>query len=259
MSPLSLDFPDDRFTNNLRLLLSNWAAQVFDALNQSDRSTYSTVKMTGEMRGINWWYRKSIDGRSLRWLTEQSCQPILATSVQQGRSCGTSTGQESPQISPPSARHVRDASEDLEQNSSTTSASSCDGGTILDEYVGPLQRTKQGNKYVLTFMDFATRYPEAIPLRKIDAATVAEALRQIFTRLVLPQEILSNQGSNFMSHLMKQVTEILEIWLKTTISSMYARANLAHGPNTMHIHKSQKGGRCILQPEWHPEICPSDT
>ena len=38
--------------------------------------------------------------------------------------------QESPDMSPSSARHVRDASEDLEQNSSTTSASSCDEGTI---------------------------------------------------------------------------------------------------------------------------------
>ena len=82
---------------------------------------------------------------------------------------------------------------------------------VAVDIVGPLQRTKQGNKYVLTFMDFATRYPEAIPLRKIDAATVAEALCQIFTRLGLPQEILSDQGSNFMSHLMKQVTEILGI------------------------------------------------
>lgn len=82
---------------------------------------------------------------------------------------------------------------------------------VAVDIVGPLQRTKQGNKYVLTLMDFATRYPEAIPLRKTDAATVAEALCHIFTRLGLPQEILSDQGSNFMSDLMKQVTDILRI------------------------------------------------
>ena len=49
---------------------------------------------------------------------------------------------------------------------------------VVVDIVGPLQRTKQGNKYVLTFMDFSS-----IPLRKIYAATVAEAICQIFTRL----------------------------------------------------------------------------
>ena len=82
---------------------------------------------------------------------------------------------------------------------------------VAVDIVGPLQRTKNGNKYILTLMDFATRYPEAIPLRKIDAISVAEALCHIFTRLGLPQEILSDQGSNFMSDLMRQVAELLGI------------------------------------------------
>ncbi len=60
-------------------------------------------------------------------------------------------------------------------------------------------------------MDFATRYPEAIPLRKIDATTVAEALCEVFTRLGLPEELLSDQGSNFTSNLMKQVLDLLQI------------------------------------------------
>ena len=92
-------------------------------------------------------------------------------------------------------------------------------------------------------MDFATRYPEAIPLRKIDAATVAQALCQIFTRLGLPQEIFSDQGSNFMSHLMKQVPKYLRFELKTTISSTYIRSsNLAHGPNTTSISRRKVVG-----------------
>ena len=32
---------------------------------------------------------------------------------------------------------------------------------IAIDIVGPLRRTKRGNKYILTMMDFATRYPEA--------------------------------------------------------------------------------------------------
>ena len=85
------------------------------------------------------------------------------------------------------------------------------------DIVGPLRRTKRGHKYILTVMDFATRYPEAIPLRRIDAATVAEALCDVFTRLGIPDEILSDQGSNFMSELLHNVMELLQIHqLKTS-------------------------------------------
>ena len=88
---------------------------------------------------------------------------------------------------------------------------------IAIDIVGPLRRTKRGNKYILTMMDFATRYPEAIPLRRTDATTVAEALCETFARLGLPEEILSDQGSNFTSGLMKRVTELLQIHqLKTS-------------------------------------------
>lgn len=60
-------------------------------------------------------------------------------------------------------------------------------------------------------MDFTTRYPEAIPLRKIDASTVADALCEVFTRLGIPGEILTDQGTNFLSDLMKKVMETLQV------------------------------------------------
>ena len=42
---------------------------------------------------------------------------------------------------------------------------------IAIDIVGKFERTKKGNAYILTIMDFATRYMEAIPLPRIDAAT----------------------------------------------------------------------------------------
>eukprot|EP00731_Ephydatia_muelleri_P039284 Em1336g1a len=39
---------------------------------------------------------------------------------------------------------------------------------IAMDIVGPLPRSRSGNRYVLVICDYATRYPEAIPLRSID-------------------------------------------------------------------------------------------
>jgi transposase InsO family protein len=60
-------------------------------------------------------------------------------------------------------------------------------------------------------MDFATRYLEAVPLKRTDSANVAAALCHVFVRLGLPQEVLSDQGSNFTSKLMEKVAELLQI------------------------------------------------
>eukprot|EP00745_Piridium_sociabile_P043738 TRINITY_DN8997_c0_g2_i9.p1 TRINITY_DN8997_c0_g2~~TRINITY_DN8997_c0_g2_i9.p1 ORF type:complete len:902 (-),score=147.63 TRINITY_DN8997_c0_g2_i9:1001-3472(-) len=53
-------------------------------------------------------------------------------------------------------------------------------------------------------IDVATRYPDAVPLRDISSITVAESLLSIFSRLGFPKEILSDQGTQFNSELMKQ-------------------------------------------------------
>ena len=52
---------------------------------------------------------------------------------------------------------------------------------IAMDIVGPLPRSRSGNCYVLVICDYATRYPEAIPLRSIDAAHVAEELIKVFS------------------------------------------------------------------------------
>ena len=59
--------------------------------------------------------------------------------------------------------------------------------------VGPIQpATESENKYIQTLVDYANRYPEAIPLPGIEAERVADALLNMVTRLdyVLPRVIL---------------------------------------------------------------------
>ena len=78
------------------------------------------------------------------------------------------------------------------------------------DIVGPLHRSKKGNKYVLTIVDFATRYAEAIPMKKITAEETAQVLLDTFARFDVPQEIVTDNGSNFtaniMEHLLKSLT-----------------------------------------------------
>ena len=75
---------------------------------------------------------------------------------------------------------------------------------IAMDIIGPLPQSRSGNRYVLVICDYATRYPEAIPLRSIDAENVAEELIQLFARVGVPEEILTDQGSNFTSQLLKE-------------------------------------------------------
>lgn len=48
-------------------------------------------------------------------------------------------------------------------------------------------------------MDYATKWPEAFPLKIADSETVARALIEVFSRLGIPEEILTDNGSNFTS------------------------------------------------------------
>ena len=79
------------------------------------------------------------------------------------------------------------------------------------DIVGPMARSCKGHKYLLTICDYATRYPEAIPLSNIRADTVASALLTVFARVGLPEEIVHDQGSNFVSQVMKSICQRLNI------------------------------------------------
>jgi len=60
---------------------------------------------------------------------------------------------------------------------------------VADDLVRPIfPSTERRNKYILTMMDYVTRYPEAVPLKDIQDATVAETRLNMFTSLGVPKE-----------------------------------------------------------------------
>ena len=79
------------------------------------------------------------------------------------------------------------------------------------DIVGPLPQTSTGHRYILVICDYATRYPEAMPLKDIMAETIAEQLVLLFSRVGIPAEILTDQGTNFMSALLKELYQRLNI------------------------------------------------
>ncbi|KAI3366502.1 hypothetical protein L3Q82_000474 [Scortum barcoo] len=56
-----------------------------------------------------------------------------------------------------------------------------------------------------------TRYPEAFPLRDITAKQIAYPPLQLFSRVGIPSEILTDQGTNFLSDILRQVYRLLGI------------------------------------------------
>ena len=75
---------------------------------------------------------------------------------------------------------------------------------VAIDLVGPIPMDK-GHRYILTFVDYATRYPKAVPLKNIDTETVAEALLDIYSRVGIPEEVLSDFGTQLTSECMKEI------------------------------------------------------
>jgi hypothetical protein len=79
------------------------------------------------------------------------------------------------------------------------------------DIVGPLPKTKDGYRYVLTCMDYSSRYPEAIPLKRVDAETVADGILSVFTRFGIPEEVLTDNGTVFVGNLTQHLLKVLGV------------------------------------------------
>ncbi|XP_059210478.1 uncharacterized protein LOC131989303 [Centropristis striata] len=87
------------------------------------------------------------------------------------------------------------------------------------DLIGPFHRSARGYRFVLVLVDYATRYPEAVPLRTISAKSVAQALFQVISRVGIPKEILTDQGTQFMSRTLRELYGLLGI--KSIRTSVY--------------------------------------
>ena len=88
------------------------------------------------------------------------------------------------------------------------------------DYVGPLRMSKNGHQFILTVKDCFTRWVEAIPMAQITAEETVRMLEEhVFSRWGLPEQIHSDQGSQFTSDMFEEICRRLNI--KKTVTPAY--------------------------------------
>ena len=73
---------------------------------------------------------------------------------------------------------------------------------VAFDLVGPFPI---GAKHLLTTICLASKYPDAVPLRDISAESVAEGMIEVWSRTGIPRLVLTDQGSQLLSKLVRQL------------------------------------------------------
>ena len=75
-----------------------------------------------------------------------------------------------------------------------------------------LPKTFDCNCYVIVFADYLTKWVEAFPISDQRAETIAKLfVENIVCHHGVPEELLTDRGSNFLSELIQEVCELLGI------------------------------------------------
>ena len=84
---------------------------------------------------------------------------------------------------------------------------------VSTDILGPLPTCRNsGNKYVVVFVDYFTKYMELIALPNIKAETVAWAfIEEVVCRHGTPAYLHSNRGTNYLSNIVQATCKILQV------------------------------------------------
>ena len=91
---------------------------------------------------------------------------------------------------------------------------------IAMDLIPNLPETANGNRHLLVVVDYFTKWVEAHPLKRMDAATIASVfVSEFVSRFGAPESLHTDQGKNFDSRLFKDVCQLLGI--KKTRTTAY--------------------------------------
>ena len=78
------------------------------------------------------------------------------------------------------------------------------------DVLGSFPTSECGNKYIVFFTDYFTKWTEAFAVRNADATTIAELfVEEILCRHAAPRKLLSDRGKNFLAKVVKDVCHLL--------------------------------------------------
>ena len=127
------------------------------------------------------------------------------------------------------------------------------GDTMMIDLVGKM-KPSAGFKYILTGIDVFTKYLFSVALPRADAETVARALVSILMRhSYLPETIVTDKGTTFVSKLMHELTNLLEIKLKHASLKHPQTLGLlerTHGPLKRYLSLHENS----TESDWHRHL-----
>lgn len=93
-----------------------------------------------------------------------------------------------------------------------TTTSSTPFERIALDIVGPLPLSEDGNKFILTLQDDLTKFSQAYAIPNHEALTIANIfVTQFICKFGIPKSILTDQGADFTSSLLKNVSKLFKI------------------------------------------------
>ena len=81
------------------------------------------------------------------------------------------------------------------------------------DIIGPLPTTKNGNNYIITLVDYFTKWVEAKAIPNMKSEEVIKFLVEIFTRHGPPEIIITDNGSSFISEVTKMMIDLYGSWV----------------------------------------------
>ena len=98
------------------------------------------------------------------------------------------------------------------------------GEVVHWDALGPFPKSENGYKYIITFMDGFSNWPDAIPVKDIKASTTAKVLLKYISSNSCPIRLISDNGSNFAGKVMEELTRLLGVKQRFT-SAWHPQSN----------------------------------
>jgi len=91
---------------------------------------------------------------------------------------------------------------------------------VATDFLGPLPLTERGNRYIIVFTEYLTKWVEAFATPDTTAITTAKCLVEgVVCRHSAPNTLLSDRGTNYTSNLVRENCKLFDI--KKQFTSAY--------------------------------------